>query len=266
MSILSEIYEYKKNFVQNRKIKTDIDKLKELSVNYAPKGFTAQIKNSISKKNISIIGELKKASPSAGLIFDNDNDYFDIAKKYQKNDISCLSILTDEKFFKGCDSDLVSIRKIVDIPIIRKDFILDPYQLYESKMLGADCILLILSMIDISLAKDLEAEAMDIGLDVLIETHNRKEMDNALTMKSELVGVNNRNLNDFTVDINNTISLTNTSVGDKIYVSESGIKSRSDINYILDKSPARTFLVGESLMRSEKIEEQIRTLLSNWLI
>ena len=118
-------------------------------------------------------------------------------------------------------------------------------------------------MIDIALAKDLEAEAMDIGLDVLIETHNKEEMDNALTMKSELVGVNNRNLNDFTVDIDNTISLTNTSVSDKIFVSESGIKSRSDINYILDKSPARTFLVGESLMRSEKIEEQIRTLLSN---
>ena len=129
-------------------------------------------------------------------------------------------------------------------------------------MLGADCILLILSMIDINLAKDLEAEAMDIGLDVLIETHNKEEMDNALTMKSELIGVNNRNLNDFTVDIDNTILLTDTSVCDKIYVSESGIKSRSDISYIVDKSPARTFLIGESLMRSERLEEQIRTLLS----
>ena len=261
MSILSEIYEYKKNFVENRKIKSDINRLKELSANYAPKGFTAKIKDSISKKNISIIGELKKASPSAGIIF-NNKDYFNIAKKYQNNDISCLSILTDETFFKGSDSDLVGIREIVDIPIIRKDFILDSYQLYESKMLGADCILLILSMIDINLAKDLEAEAMDIGLDVLIETHNKEEMDNALTMKSELIGVNNRNLNDFTVDIDNTISLTDTSVCDKVYVSESGIKSRSDINYIVDKSPARTFLVGESLMRSEKLEEQIRTLLS----
>jgi indole-3-glycerol phosphate synthase len=261
MSILSEIYEYKKNFVENRKIKSDINKLKELSANYAPKGFAAKIKDSVSKKNISIIGELKKASPSAGIIF-NNKDYFNIAKKYQNNEISCLSILTDEKFFKGSDSDLVGIRAIVDIPIIRKDFILDSYQLYESKMLGADCILLILSMIDINLAKDLEAEAMDIGLDVLIETHNKEEMDNALTMKSELIGVNNRNLNDFTVDIDNTISLTNTSVCDKIYVSESGIRSRSDINYIIDKSPARTFLIGESLMRSERLEEQIRTLLS----
>ena len=263
MSILSEIYEYKKNFEENRKIKTDINKLKELSANYTPIGFIAKIKDSISKKNISIIGELKKASPSAGVIFDNNIDYFDIAKKYQNNDISCLSILTDEKFFKGSDRDLMGIREIVDIPIIRKDFILDPYQLYESKMLGADCILLILSMIDIKLAKDLEAEAIDIGLDVLIETHNMEEMENALSMKSELVGVNNRNLNDFTVNIDNTISLTSASVSEKIYVSESGIRSRSDINYILDKSPARTFLVGESLMRSEKIEEQIRTLLSS---
>ena len=262
MSILSEIYEYKKTFVENRKIKTDINKLKELSKIYNPKGFAAKIKDNILKKNISIIGELKKASPSAGIIFDNDKDYFDIAKKYQNHDISCLSILTDEKFFKGNDSDLVGIREIVDIPIIRKDFILDPYQLYESKMLGADCILLILSMIDISLAKDLEAEAMDIGLDVLIETHNKEEMENALTMKSELVGINNRNLNDFTVDIHNTISLTGTSLSEKIYVSESGIRSRSDINHIIDQSPVRTFLIGESLMRSEKLEEQIRTLLS----
>ena len=107
---------------------------------------------------------------------------------------------------------------------------------------------------------------MDIGLDVLIETHNKEEMENALSMKSELVGVNNRNLNDFTVNIDNTISLTSASVSEKIYVSESGIRSRSDINYILDKSPARTFLVGESLMRSERLEEQIRTLLSSWLI
>ncbi len=263
MSILSEIYEYKKTFVESRKLKIDIDKLKDLSMEYIPKSFITKIKDSISKKNISIIGELKKASPSAGVIFDNDKDYLGIAKKYQDNDVSCLSILTDEKFFKGSDKDLIEVRKIVDIPIIRKDFILDPYQLYESKMLGADCILIILSMIDFSLAKDLEAEAMDIGLDVLIETHNKEEMDVALTMKSQLVGVNNRNLNDFTVDINNTITLTDASSSDKIYVSESGIKSRSDINYILDKSPARTFLVGESLMRTKKIEEQIRTLLSN---
>ena len=263
MSILSEIYEYKKTFVESRKLKIDIDKLKDLSMEYIPKSFITKIKDSISKKNISIIGELKKASPSAGVIFDNDKDYLGIAKKYQDNDVSCLSILTDEKFFKGSDKDLIEVRKIVDIPIIRKDFILDPYQLYESKMLGADCILIILSMIDFSLAKDLEAEAMDIGLDVLIETHNKEEMDVALTMKSQLVGVNNRNLNDFTVDINNTISITNSLDSDKFYVSESGIKSKSDIDYIINKSPARVFLVGESLMRSQNLEEQIRTLLRN---
>ena len=123
MSILSEIYEYKKNFVENRKIKTDINKLKELSANYTPKGFITKIKDSISKKNISIIGELKKASPSAVIIFDNNKDYFDKEKKYQNNDISCLSILTDENFFKGSDSDLVGIRENGDNPIIRKDFI-----------------------------------------------------------------------------------------------------------------------------------------------
>ena len=261
MSILNEIYEYKKNFVEHRKSQNEFSKVKELSSSYIPKGFVLNIKKDILNKNISIIGELKKASPSAGVIFQNDNDYFNIAKTYEHSGISCLSILTDEKFFKGHDSDLIEIRKCVNIPIIRKDFIFDPYQLYESKLLGADCILLILSMLDSSEAKDLETEALEIGLDVLIETHDEKEMETALSMQSSLVGVNNRNLNDFSVNINNTISIINANEDKKIYVSESGINNRNDIEHIMDNSPARTFLIGESLMRSKNLEEQIRTLL-----
>jgi len=261
MSILKEIYEYKKKFVKRQKVLSSLDKVIDLSNEYNPIGFISKINTDILKKNVSIIGELKKASPSAGIIFNNDNEYIKIANTYEDNGISCLSILTDEKYFKGSNDDLVQIRSNVKIPIIRKDFIVDRYQVYESKMLGADCILIILSMLSNAEAKELEEEAISIGLDVLIETHDKEEMNAAINMKSNLIGVNNRNLNDFSVDINNSISLTAQPVKDKIYVCESGIKTKEDINFIKDNSIIKTFLIGESLMRSDPLEEQIRTLL-----
>ncbi|MDA9651531.1 indole-3-glycerol phosphate synthase TrpC [Pelagibacteraceae bacterium] len=261
MSILKEIYKYKKDFVKQKKKLFNLNDIIELSEQYVPKGFIDDIKKNIKEKDISIIGELKKASPSAGIIFNNKADYLNIANAYEDNGISCLSILTDEKYFKGSDSDLTEIRKRVSLPIIRKDFIVDSYQLHESKMLGADCILIILSMLEKNNAKDLEEEAISIGLDVLIETHNSNEMDVALEMKSDLIGINNRDLNDFSVDINNSISLTSKPADGKIYVCESGIKTRENIDYIKNNSPIKTFLIGESLMRSDNLKEQIRTLL-----
>ena len=261
MSILKEIYKYKKDFVEKKKKLLNLNDVIKLSEQYLPKGFIDDVKKNIKEKDISIIGELKKASPSAGIIFNNKADYLNIANAYEDNGISCLSILTDEKYFKGSDSDLTEIRKRVSLPIIRKDFIVDSYQLHESKMLGADCILIILSMLEKNNAKDLEEEAISIGLDVLIETHNSNEMDVALEMKSDLIGINNRDLNDFSVDINNSISLTSKPTDGKIYVCESGIKTRENIDYIKNNSPIRTFLIGESLMRSDNLKEQIRTLL-----
>ena len=261
MSILKEIYKYKKDFVEKKKKLLNLNDVIKLSEQYVPKRFINDIKKNIKEKDISIIGELKKASPSAGIIFNNKTDYLNIANTYEDNGISCLSILTDEKYFKGSDSDLTEIRKRVSLPIIRKDFIVDSYQLYESKMLGADCILIILSMLEKNNAKDLEEEAISIGLDVLIETHNSNEMDIALEMKSDLIGINNRDLNDFSVDINNSILLTSKPADGKIYVCESGIKARENIDYIKNNSPIRTFLIGESLMRSSNLKEQIRTLL-----
>jgi len=261
MSILKEIYEYKKKFVKQQKILNGLDKVIDLSNKYNPIGFINKISTDILQKDISIIGELKKASPSAGIIFNNDNQYTKIANIYEDNGISCLSILTDEKYFKGSNNDFLQIRSNIKIPIIRKDFIVDRYQIYESKMLGADCILIILSMLSKEEAKELEEEAISIGLDVLIETHDKEEMNTAINMKSNLIGVNNRNLNDFSVDINNSISLTAEPVKDKIYVCESGIKTKEDINFIKNNSIIKTFLIGESLMRSDPLEEQIRTLL-----
>jgi len=261
MSVLKEIYEYKKKFVKQQKMLNGLDKVIDLSNKYNPIGFINKISTDILQKDISIIGELKKASPSAGIIFNNDNQYTKIANIYEDNGISCLSILTDEKYFKGSNNDFLQIRSNIKIPIIRKDFIVDRYQIYESKMLGADCILIILSMLSKEEAKELEEEAISIGLDVLIETHDKEEMNTAINMKSNLIGVNNRNLNDFSVDINNSISLTAEPVKDKIYVCESGIKTKEDINFIKNNSIIKTFLIGESLMRSDPLEEQIRTLL-----
>ena len=261
MSILKEIYKYKKDFVEKKKKLLNLNDVIKLSEQYVPKGFIDDIKKNIKEKDVSIIGELKKASPSAGIIFNNKADYLNIANAYEDNGISCLSILTDEKYFKGSDSDLTEIRKRVSLPIIRKDFIVDSYQLHESKMLGADCILIILSMLEKNNAKDLEEEAISIGLDVLIETHNSNEMDVALEMKSDLIGINNRDLNDFSVDINNSVLLTSKPADGKIYVCESGIKTRENIDYIKNNSPIKTFLIGESLMRSNNLKEQIRTLL-----
>ena len=261
MSILKEIYEYKKEFVKARKLSNNIEDIIKKSESYKPKGFIAKIENDILNNNISIIGELKKASPSAGLIFNDDNVYHNIANIYEDNGISCLSILTDEKYFKGNDNDLIKIRSRVKLPIIRKDFIVDRYQLYESKILGADCILIILSMLSKLEALELEEEAMTIGLDVLIETHNKKEMDVAINMKSKLIGINNRNLNDFSVDINNSIKLTSNPLSDKVYVCESGIKTSNEVDFIKSNSVIKTFLIGESLIKSSRPEEQIRTLL-----
>ena len=261
MSILKQIYEYKKEFVKTRKKSNTLDKVIIESEIYKPKGFISKIENDILSSNISIIGELKKASPSAGIIFNDEKEYHNIANTYENNGISCLSILTDEKYFKGSDNDLKEIRSKVKLPIIRKDFIVDRYQLFESKMLGADCILIILSMLDKSEALELEEEAISIGLDVLIETHNKIEMDIAVNMKSKLIGINNRNLNDFSVDINNSINLTSNPIAEKIYVCESGIKTSKEVDIIKNNSVIRTFLIGESLMKSHKLEEQIRTLL-----
>ncbi len=261
MSILKEIYEYKKEFVRSRKLSNGLDSLIHQSESYITKGFISKIENDLLNKNVSIIGELKKASPSAGVIFNDENEYYNIASTYEDNGISCLSILTDEKFFKGNDNDLKIIRSKVKIPIIRKDFIVDRYQLFESKMLGADCILIILAMLSKSEALEIEEEAISIGLDVLIETHNMSEMDIAINMKSKLIGINNRDLKDFSVDINNSIDLTSNPIDGKIYVSESGIKTSNEVSFIKNNSVIRTFLIGESLMRSNKLEEQIRTLL-----
>ena len=263
MSILNEIYEYKIDFVEKQKRllaqSAILNKIKNIPTqNFS---FSKKLKNEISRT--SIIGELKRASPSLGNFVDKEINLSGIAKKYEECGVSCLSILTDEKYFKGSIEDLIEIRKISTLPILRKDFIIDEYQVYESKLVGANCILLILAMIDQKKADELETIARNIGLDVIIEIHNKKELERAVTMKSGLIGINNRNLNNFETRIETTIELSSyMSNLNKIFISESGFHSQSNVNKIISLTGINNFLIGEYLMKSKQLTSDIKNILN----
>ena len=261
MNILEEIFKYKLDFVKNKKSQIPLNDLMSQINDIKKKDFlfTNTLNN---KEKINIIGELKKASPSAGNIINDDVDLMNIARIYDESGVSCFSILTDEKYFNGSLKDLVNLRKITNTPILRKDFIVDIYQVYESFLAGADCILIILSMLDLGLAKEIEDCAQSLGLDSIIEIHNQEEMENALNFRSKLIGINNRDLRNFTVDINNAVVLSRNAHSDKILISESGIISREDIDFTINNSSINTFLIGESLMKSKDIKIKFNELVN----
>jgi len=263
MSILKEIYEYKIDFVnKQKKLHTQSDILNKLkNITSYDFCFSKKLKDEMSQT--SIIGELKRASPSLGNIINKEINLSNIATTYEECGVSCLSILTDEKYFKGSVEDLTEIRKISTLPILRKDFIVDEYQIYESKLVGANCILIILSMLDQKKADKLEAIAKSMGLDVIIEIHNKEELERAVNMESELIGINNRNLNNFETSIETTIELSNY-IGNlnKIFISESGFHSRDNVNKIIALTGINNFLIGEYLMKSEQLETDIQNILN----
>ena len=208
-----------------------------------------RFKESLLNKEEAIIAEIKKASPSAGIISESF-DPIHKANEYQKLGAAALSVLTEEDFFMGSNQNLKDVRAISSLPILRKDFIVDEYQIYESKLIGADCILLIASILSDEEIKDFIATAKDLKLDYLIEVHNLDELQRVEHYEDALIGVNNRNLKTFEVDINNSIKLKESFKGDNIFIAESGIKDRKDIDY-LKKSGIKIFLIGESLMRGD---------------
>jgi len=264
MSILEEIKKYKLDFVKNQKIKFSQAEIINRCKNIPLKEKNIFSEKLLSENNIqtSIIGELKRSSPSAGRIVDKSIDLVDIAKRYEENGISCISILTDEKYFHGSNHDLINVKKHISLPVLRKDFIVDEYQIYESFMIGANCILLILSILDDQEAHLFEKISLSLGLDVLIEAHNEEETRRAERMKSPLIGINNRNLNDFSVDIDNSINLSKSIKGDKVIIAESGINTRADIDNIRKNSSISTFLIGESLMKSSNLSENVKNLIN----
>jgi len=224
-----------------------------------PRGFERALRTAAASGWTAIIAEVKKGSPSKGIIRP-DFDPLDIAIAYQENGATCLSVLTDEKFFLGHLRNLARIREQVTLPLLRKDFIFDPYQVYEAAAGGADAILLIAAMLDLSPLRELKALAGELYLDVLLEVHDERELGMALATDCGLIGINNRSLHTFVTDLATTERLARMIPPDRLIVAESGINCRADVER-LQNAGAGAFLVGESLMREEDIGSKLAELL-----
>jgi indole-3-glycerol phosphate synthase len=259
--ILARIAAYKREEVVARKSarsQAEVDKAAKAAG--APRGFRAALERAHAPGRLALIAEIKKASPSKGLIR-ADFDPPSLARAYEAGGAACLSVLTDEPSFQGADSYLVAARAAVALPCIRKDFLVDPWQVAESRALGADAILVILAMIDDGLAAELMAEAQAHGMDSLVEVHDAAEMARARKLGSDLVGVNNRDLRSFAVDLAVTERLAAEAPEGALLVTESGIFTAQDVAR-LERCGARAMLVGESLMRQADVAAATRALLA----
>jgi indole-3-glycerol phosphate synthase len=259
--ILSRIADYKRIDVAERKTKTAPEALEAAAAKAsAPRGFRKALEQHSQGGKLALIAEIKKASPSKGLIR-ADFDPPILAKAYEDGGAACLSVLTDAPSFQGDDAYLVAARAAVNLPCIRKDFLVDVWQVAESRALGADAILVILAMIDDSLAADLMAEARRHGMDALVEVHDEAEMERAIALGADLIGINNRDLKTFVVDLAVTERLAEMSPKSALLVTESGLFTAEDAHRMA-KCGARAMLVGESLMRQSDVTAATRALLA----
>jgi indole-3-glycerol phosphate synthase len=213
------------------------------------RGFETSLRGKIGAGKAGVIAEVKKASPSKGVLRE-DFHPADIAASYAKHGAACLSVLTDERFFQGAPDYLKQARAACSIPALRKDFMIDPYQVYQARAWGADCILLIVAALDHGLMRELEACAHEIGMDVLVEVHDADELDAALTLKTALLGINNRNLRTFETTLDTTINLLPRIPENKLVITESAIRTRDDVQRMRDHA-VHAFLVGEAFMRAQ---------------
>jgi indole-3-glycerol phosphate synthase len=258
-TILDRILETKRAEVAAKKATMSLASLEAMIARRdTPRGFRAALEKR-ARTGPALIAEIKKASPSKGVIRE-DFDPAAHARAYLKGGAVCLSVLTDEQYFQGDDSYIALVHDTVPLPIIRKDFMIDPWQVHESRALGADAILIIVAALDDGRMAEIEAAAIDCGLDALVEVHDAKEMERALRLKSRLIGVNNRDLRDFSVSFDRTYELVGKAPKDCTFVAESGLTSRADLD-AMRVHGIDCFLVGEALMRADDIEGATRELL-----
>lgn len=222
--------------------------------------FTGAIHSRVAKKQPAVIAEIKKASPSKGIICENFRPA-EIAASYEKGGAACLSVLTDRQYFQGSADYLQQARTACKLPVLRKDFMIDPYQIYESRAMGADCILLIVAALALSQMQELEAVAHELGMSVLVESHDGKELEQALQLKTPLIGINNRNLRTFDVSLETTLNLLDQIPDDRIVITESGIFSRDDVA-LMQSRDVHAFLVGEAFMRKPEPGAELASVFS----
>ena len=259
MNKLEEICAAKRREVVARKARASLAELEaRAQAQTPPRGFRAAL-DAKAANGYALIAEIKKASPSKGLIR-ADFDPPAHARAYEAGGAACLSVLTDEPYFMGSDDYLVAARAAVSLPVLRKDFMVDPWQVAEARALGADAILIIAAALDDAQMAEIEAAAIKHGMDSLVEVHDAQELDRALRLKSRLIGVNNRNLKDFSVDFARTYELVGRAPQGCTFVAESGLRSKADLDAMAAHG-VRCFLVGESLMRQPDVEAATRALL-----
>lgn len=230
-------------------------------VEYKTRGFVKSIENKISTGQSAVIAEIKKASPSKGLIRENFIPS-EIAKSYERGGAACLSVLTDIDFFQGSDRYLQEARNACQLPVLRKDFVIDPYQIYEARLIGADAILLIVACLSDAQLSEFANLAHELSLDVLVEVHDEEELQRALKLPTRLMGINNRNLRTFETTLNTTINLLDQIPDDRIVVTESAIHLPQDVS-LMRQHQVNAFLVGESFMRADQPGEKLAELFSH---